>query len=606
MLKYLADFKACLVQMLLGKSACALPQLVTLNAACWLIWWRQMSHCLPWAYTDYKACPTQTALGGCIALTNQTACKQTLTSMLAAVEAEVHPRLALETRLCSTLADQPSCRAAGQTDAKLLLSQSATPGDAVLAEAEQHPVTRPTPAGQCTAPEAPQEQYHAGTPATQESAQQHPAASGPATAHQPSSDGTLAPACDSVNPAGGSLELPQQAQQDQQDTHCPVDTVTRAGAASQDARQEHPEYIAGAVQSQGSSSMVSLSPSLKLDIPALDDILSSDLLTENDSQATSQLLPHLQQVSQHDGNDHHQHYQQQQSVDQQESNAVQQQVAQRSEYPAGPEASQGTPDDRHALQSTFPAPAHQEPSSLGASAKSQAGARASSGQGMPCQPTEAQTASKPGHSRSDITARGNSVADGAVAARKHHLAAESQGPSEAVIQSPAGHLASHASEGAAAAAEQADPLSDLAQRIASGPAQSAAVRAANDADGSAKDAAVAHSHSTASHPNLENGVQASASSHPFSQHTPSSDHDSIRLQAESHEPGQLPTREAVASEQVSAAADVHTESAADCTATAAEQKAAAREQPQGLQQTSTTGSQQVCRLVNRAMAANTF
>ena len=501
----------------------------------------------------------------------------------------------------------------------------------MLAEPEQHQVIRSAAAGQCIAPEAPKEQQHAETSATPESAQQHPTASGPAEAHQPSSHATLAPACNSANagPANSTRELPQQAQQEaqqhQQDTHCPVDTVRSAGAACQDARQGQQEYMAGAVQRQDSSSMVSLSPSLKLDIPGLDDILSSDLLTENDGQATSQLRPHLQQVSQHnqrDGNDHHdqqqqqqqqqqfvdhqqqqQQQQQQQSVDQQEPKADQQQeIAQHSACPAGPETSQGTPDDHHALQSTLSAPAHQEFSIPGVYAKHKTGASASSGQGMPCQQAEVQIASTPGLPRSEITALGVSIADGALPARQHLLAAESQGPSEAFIESSAGHLVAYAGEDGSAA-EQADPLPHLAKRLASGLAQSAAVGAATHADGSAKSAAAACSHSTASHSTLKDGVQASASSLPSWHHVPSSDRGSMRLQADSHEPGQLPISEAVAKEQVLAGTDLHTGLAADCPANAAEQRVATDTQPQRLQQTSMTGSQQVCPLVNEATAA---
>ena len=559
-------------------------------------------------------------------MTFHTATEQmALIPLLAAVEAELHPRLALETRLCSTSADQSGFEAAGQTLGRLLLNQSAVSDDAVLAEPEQHQVMRSAAAGQCIAPEAHKDQQHAEIEPTPESAQQHPTASGPAEAHQPSSRTTLAPACNSVNagPANSTCELPQQAQQeaqqDQQDTHCPVDTVTSVDAACHDAKQGQQEYMAGAVQRQDSSSMVSLSPSLKLDIPGLDDILSSDLLTENDAQATSQLQPNLQQVSQHnqrDGSCHHhdqqqhqqqsvdqQQQQQQQSVDEQKPKADQQQeIAQRSAYPAGPESSQGTPDDHDALQSTLSAPAHQEPLSLGAHAKIQAGASASSAQGVLCQQAKVQTASKPGHPRSDITAHEDSIADIALAARQHLLAAESQGPSEAVIQSPAGPLAPYAGEDGSAA-EQADPLPNLAEQPAGGPALPAAVGAASDADGSAKSAAAACSHSTASQPTLEDGVQASASSSPSSQHVPSADDGSMSVQADSHEPGQSPTSETVAKKQVLAATDLHTELAADCPATAAEQKAATGKQPQSLQQNSMTGSQQVRPLVNEATDA---
>ena len=557
-------------------------------------------------------------------MTVHTASKQTtLTPLLAAVEADLHPRLALETRLCSTLADQSSFEAVGQTHGALLPNKAAISDDAALAEVEQLQVTRPAVTGQCIAPEASKGQHHAETPVTPESAQQHTTASGPDEAPQPSSDATLAPACNSVHagPANTTLELPQQAQQEaQQDTHYPVDNVTIT--ASRDARQQQPEGIVGALQRQESSSMVSLSPSLKLDIPGLDDILSSDLLTENGGQATS----HLQQASQHnqhDGNDHHhdqQHHQQsvdqqhfvddqqqqqqqlqQQPVDQHERKADQQQeIVQRGECPAGPEASQGAPDDRNALQSTLPAPAPQEPSSLGASAKGQAGATASSGQGMPCQQAEVQTASKPGHPRSDITALEGCIADGAW---QHLLAAESQGPSEAVIQSPAGYLALHACEGGSAA-EQADSLPHLAQHLPSGPMDSATVGTAGDTDGPGKSAAAANSHSAAGHPTLEDGVQASDSCLASSEHVPSSDRDSMRLQARSHvELDRLPTTEAVVTAQVSAATKLHSGSAAHCPATAAGQRAATDEQPQSLQQISMTGPQQVCQLVNRAPAA---
>ena len=547
--------------------------------------------------------------------TFHTASKQTaVTPVLAAVEAEPHLRLALETRLCSTLADQSS-EAVGQTHGLLLLDQAALPDDAVLAEPGQHRVTKPAAAGQCIAPEAPQGQLHAETSAIVESAQQHPAASGACEAHQASSDAALAPACNSVKPGisrpKNALELPQQAPQEVQQDN---DIVTGAGAASLEARQGQPEYVAGAVQRQDSSSMVSLSPSLKLDIPGLDDILSSDLLTENDGQATSQLQPHLHQVSphnQHHVNDHH-HDQQQQSVDQQQfadlhqqqqqqqqqsvdqhepKTDEQQESVQHSAYPAGPEDSQGTPDDHHVVQSALPAPAHQEPSSRGTSAKSQAGATASSGQGMPCQQAEVQTASKLGQPSSDIAALEDSIADGALAARQHLLAAGSQGPSEAVIQSPAGHLASLAHEGGSAAG-QADSLPDCAKHQNNGPAQSATVGTTDGNDGSSKSDAAARSHSTASHPTLEDGGQASALFFPFSQHAPSSDHDRMKSKDDSRKPGQLPAT--VATEQVSAATDLHTEPAADCPATAAEQKVATKKQPQSLQQASMTASQQVC------------
>ena len=563
-----------------------------------------------------------------MSLTWHTACEPTaLISVIPAVEAEANARLASDTHLCSTAAaDQSAFPAAGQTDGQLLLTQSGTSGDAVLSAPEHSQVIRPTPAGQYTALEALKDHNHSEALAAQESMQQHPTASGPSKAGLPGSDATCVPACNSVSvgPAKSTSELSHQAQQETQQDHdgtsCPDSTgVVVAVAASHDAQQQQPESSAVAAQRQDSSSMVSLSPSLKLDIPGLDDILSSDLLTEDDGHATSQLQPHLQQVSLHDphhGSDcqdqlrqqqqqeqqsveqqqfadqpqqqHQQQQQQQQLIDQQEAQTEkQQEFAEHGAYPAGPQASKGTSDAHDALQSSSHAPAHSEPSSLDASTKSQAGVGGSSDQGMPCQQAEVETTGRPFHARSDTTALADSVADSAVPARQHSLAAGSQGASAAVLQSPPRHAAWHARQGASAA-EQAAPLPALADTSA----QSAAAETADEA---AKDAADVRPHrrSTASHPTLEASMTARASSPLSSQHVPLTNHDGMRLQANAHEPQQVLTTDASGAEQVLAATDVHTESAAHRALSAAEQTTTDK-QPQRLQQTRMTGSQQVC------------
>ena len=518
-----------------------------------------------------------------------------LTLVLAAAEAAALPGLqvSLEARLCNT-ADQSSSQSGGLTDSRLLLGQPTMSADAVLEAPEQPQLMRLTLPGQCTASDEAEEQNQAGLPTTQESAQQQPTASGPAAgAHQPSSHATVTPAHDSgnVSPVNGHTELAQQAQHDQQCMSYPADTAVDAGAGPHVTQLGQAEYRADAAQRQDSSSMVSLSPSLKLDIPGLDDILSSDILTEDDGQATSQLQLHQQHKFQHDqpgSHDLQQQQQQQQSINQQATKADgQQEVAQRSAYPAGPEASGGTPKDCDALQSSPHVLDPSKFSSRGGAANSEAGAGVTTGHPIPTHP-HLHSATKPSHRTSRATPLEEFVADDALAARQHSLMPGSQG---AVMQNPAGPVASPGPE-SEEAAEQPDPLLDRANSLAGAPAQPAAARGANDADGSARGGAAVqmHSHTIATHRNPEACMQASPSRPVSSEHEPSADHDSMVPQADRHEPGRLPNTDAGITEQVSAATDLHTEPAATCP----EQNATTDEQPQSSQQTSMTNPKQVC------------
>ena len=77
-------------------------------------------------------------------------------------------------------------------------------------------------------------------------------------------------------------------------------------------QQEVAGVAKGATLSQESSSMMSLSPSLKLDIPGLDFMLDSHMLSEHEDQAMSQPLvqPSLHQQQHHIADHQHQHQQQ--------------------------------------------------------------------------------------------------------------------------------------------------------------------------------------------------------------------------------------------------------------------------------------------------------
>ena len=91
-------------------------------------------------------------------------------------------------------------------------------------------------------------------------------------------------------------------------------TGTDAADATEDGMQFQQEAAGaakGATVSQKSSSMMSLPPSLKLDIPGLDDMLDSHMLSEHEDEAMSQPLvqPSLQQ-QQHTADQQHQHQQQ--------------------------------------------------------------------------------------------------------------------------------------------------------------------------------------------------------------------------------------------------------------------------------------------------------
>ncbi len=102
-----------------------------------------------------------------------------------------------------------------------------------------------------------------------------------------------------------------QQQQQQQSVsgvidHTGIDAADATEGGMQ-IEQEAAGAAKGATLSQESSSMMSLSPSLKLDIPGLDDMLDSHMLSEHEDQAMSQPLgqPSLHQ-QQHTADQQHQ------------------------------------------------------------------------------------------------------------------------------------------------------------------------------------------------------------------------------------------------------------------------------------------------------------
>jgi len=106
----------------------------------------------------------------------------------------------------------------------------------------------------------------------------------------------------------------QQQQQQQSVSGVTHHTGTDAADATEGGMQIEQEAAGvakAATLSQESSSMMSLSPSLKLDIPGLDDMLDSHMLSEHEDQAMSQPLvqPSLHQ-QQHTADQQHQHQQQ--------------------------------------------------------------------------------------------------------------------------------------------------------------------------------------------------------------------------------------------------------------------------------------------------------
>lgn len=481
-------------------------------------------------------------------------------------------QLSLHTDLCNPLVDQSSPQAAGQKHSRLLLTQPA-----ILASTTQAAPEQPVSSGRCTTSEPDQ----AALIACQGSAQQRPAVLEPAEPHHTSSDAAAAQAHDSVSvtAANSALELPEQVQQlAQLHQPCmlgPGCAAVDAGTAPHVAQQTQPECGIGGIQRQDSSSMMSLSPSLKLDIPGFDDILSSGLLTENDGQAMSQ----HQQHNQHHGNYQQQQQQQQDSVDQQEPEADgQPKSAERSAYPAGPEAGGATSDGHDALQSFLQDPAHAKPFSLSLSGRS---AGVSPGPAVPTL-AEVQSASKPEHSRSNAIARENPVMDISLAATQRRIAPGAHRAKEAVVQSPAGCHSADSDAGA----KQPDSVLDRPEPLAGGPAQ------ADESSGVAAGAQMP-SDSTDRHCAPEAGVQASPSHLESSQHQPVADGEGMRLEASSHEEGQVTSTVAGTTWQASPAAGLHAEAGAACPVPAAEQEAMTDEQPPSSQQTSMTGPQQV-------------
>ena len=159
----------------------------------------------------------------------------------------------------------------------------------------------------------------------------------PDSAQEPHATGPSDDACPGQQQQQRQQKQKQQ-QQHQDDVAGPVDTHAHADSAGREhTQQQRDAVIDGALQQQGSSSMTSLSPSLKLDIPGLDHILSSDLLSANDDQATSELQLHQGSATQHSPQAAHnwQHL----PVDQPEVlHNSQHGMEVRSDHPAGPEA----------------------------------------------------------------------------------------------------------------------------------------------------------------------------------------------------------------------------------------------------------------------------
>ena len=109
------------------------------------------------------------------------------------------------------------------------------------------------------------------------------------------------------------VDCGQQQQQQQQQAPPGQSNQTGAdvgvGEPGAQTQQEVALPAENVMLGQESSSMMSLSPSLKLDIPGLDDMLDTHMLSESEDQAVSPPLSSAQQQHQHSLN--HQHTQQQ-------------------------------------------------------------------------------------------------------------------------------------------------------------------------------------------------------------------------------------------------------------------------------------------------------
>ena len=113
--------------------------------------------------------------------------------------------------------------------------------------------------------------------------------------------------------AATAEQQPIKQQPVQQQSSVPDDHAVAAGSAEPN-RGDDPDMAGPAevgMLRQDSSSVMSLSPSLKLDIPALNDMLDTDMLSDSDDQAAS--LMSLQTSQQQQSSViHHQHQQRQQ------------------------------------------------------------------------------------------------------------------------------------------------------------------------------------------------------------------------------------------------------------------------------------------------------
>lgn len=491
-------------------------------------------------------------------------------------------QVSLETRLCNSVRNQATSHAASHLHSNLLMGQPAAPRDSIAPEPAQLQQPASSSAlAQVTASAMPVEQAQTTVPAVQQPSDGQPAPSGLPGAHQPTVLVTVDSALETndFSPSIGTYQRPQQQQQ-QQPQQAGASSCAAANdklAHAEPALHRHtvsnqPEPAGDATQRQASSSMASLSPSLKLDIPGLDDILSSDLLSQSQEQATSQL-----QLPQQPTGSTQQAVNDWQSVAQQQPDCDrQQEVAQSTAYPAGPDTA-GLADE-HAVSQAIPQP------------ESPREANVSSSQDMPRQ-TEPQSPSKavPGPESARL-ADDSSVAGESVAAQQQTDPSTSQAAGEAVLNSSPGQAPA---SGCAKVlgTDQVDVAPGLAQVTANATSDppvnaDALLRGSDDSCTQQHSQAVAKQNAS-----RDRHAEADTLLGETLEHGPSAEQYSVRMQVDKTKPAASPVA-GPASEQPLAASGV--QAAAKGPGQLTEGVQLAEKQAQSVQQTSESGSQKVC------------
>ena len=501
-------------------------------------------------------------------------------------------QVALESRLCNSVEDQAASQAAGHLLRTLSMGQPAASRDAVAPgpPQQQRPASSDALA-HVTVSTVPLEQPQSAVPAVQQSSTGQPAPSGLPHARQPNALAAVHSAQDprDVGLSNGAYQEPQQQQQQQQQQQAgglllsgADDNLAHAEPAfHQHTEPNQPEHVGGATQRQASSSMVSLSPSLKLDIPGLDDILSSDLLSESEVQATSQL-----QLQQPPSGSTQQAVNDWQSVTQQQPESDrQQEAAQSTGHPAGPDTA-GRAADEHAASQPSPHPKSPRETTI---ARHLAWGNASSAQDMPSH-TEPQSASRALLSpRQANCAAKSSVPGESVAAQQQADPSTSQAAGKAVPDGFPGHLPA---SGCAKVpgTDQADVMPGLAQVAADATTDPAAdanalVKIADDT------CAQQHIWTLANH-NVCHERRAEANSSPAEtlEHGPSAGQCSVRMQADKDEPAAFLVAD-TASEQPPIESSVQVAGKGQVQLT--ESVHMGDHQAQSMQQTAETSSQKV-------------